>query len=308
MSHRAALYRVRVRPKQEKDWSLLGDYDKYGTSLVETVADLLSNLDGESADHKVHANYEKQLPELNDDCVGISLLSGRSGVTSVMRKEGYEDFPRTPQHRETMRSGVLFHLPRFRTSGWLAVHSPHGRSCKTIVERYLSERISALGHMLEVSAVVPATALQEAVELNAIKIVTLIKREPTSSDKFRDAAQWGDDEVERVELSIRSRRLMQLRTNTLERFLRDPSDENRHQIVEFQGLPFDEAGITVRQPGGGQRTFYIEAPERGHAMTLDLDLSNVDQYGVSTEELSRELMEAIRTISGQDRNAPTEPH
>ena len=112
MSHRAALYRVQIRPMREVDsWRLLGDYDEAGTWAGHTINGLLVKLNGTSRDKKVQAQFESNLPSLQPDCVGVSVLSGRSGVTSVLELEGERPFLRTPEHSEAMRTAVLFDLP-----------------------------------------------------------------------------------------------------------------------------------------------------------------------------------------------------
>ena len=298
MSHRAALYRVKIRPKQKVDsWCLLGDYDAAGTWAGHTLNGLLVKLNGKSRDKKVQAQFESNLPNLEPNCVGVSVLSGRSGVTSVLELEGKRPFLRTPEHSEAMRSAVLLDLPPRRTSGWLAVHVPHGRSCKGIIEHALRQGFGQLGFVIELGAIVPANALRDAVYRDLVEKITLIKHEPTKSDRFRDAAQWGDDEVERIKLSIPSRRGMHLRGDPLRRFLNEPNDENRRQIIEFGGLIFDEVAVTVSMPEGGQRTFYLEAREGGHPMTLGINVTGMDRYGATPVELSRELASALATVS-----------
>lgn len=298
MTHRAAFYRVQIRPKnQPNGWRLLGDYDEQGTSAANTIRDTLTDLNMHDKDRKTHVRFDETFPKLGDDHVGISILSGRSNVTSVISKEGDPDFLRTPEHSETMRLGILYYLPHKRKNGWLAIHSPHGRGCKTIIDRVVSERFRVSHYMIEISPIIPRNALKEAVDRNRVKAVTLIKRDPTKTDKFHDAAQWGDDEVDQVTLKIQSKRKFNLRPTTLSKFLHDPSDKNRKQIIEFKGLEFDNAGITVNMPDGSQRTFYIETPERGHAMTLALQISDEDEYGASSHDISIALKDALNSVA-----------
>lgn len=299
MSHRAALYRVQIRPKNDvNDYQLLGDYDEAGTWAGETVDNILAQLRGTSRDKKVQATFDASLPDIDMNYVGVSILSGRTGVTSVLARDGERPFLRTPDHAEAMRTAVLFYLPPDRVSGWMAVHVPHGRSCKGIVENALKGGFSSLGFVIELGAIVPPNALREAVARDAVEKITLIKHEPNKSDRFQDAAQWGDDEVDRIELSIPSRRRMRLRRHPLERFLDEPNDENRRQIIEFAGLVFDEASVTVDMPEGGQRTFFLETREGGHPMTLGIDINTLDEYGATGPELSAELHKALKTVGG----------
>ncbi|HEC09679.1 MAG TPA: hypothetical protein ENI86_08945 [Acidimicrobiales bacterium] len=297
MSHRVALYQVRVRPKRKtSDWLLLGDYDGAGTWLGETVRNGLRLLNGSSRDGKVVARFEGDLPALEPSQIGATLVSGRSGVTSVLEKAGEPSFERTPDHVEGMRSAALFYLPRRQTRGRLAVHVPHGRSCKGILENELRRDLSQRGYVLDLSPIVPPDALRSAVERDAIEKVTLIKHDPARSERFRDAARWGTDEVGRLELSIPSKRNRRLRRDPLRRFLEDPSDENRRAIIEFQGLQFDEVAVTVDLPDGSQRTFYLEPREGGHPMTIAIDPDETDRLGATPASLSRELKKVLLSV------------
>ena len=90
---------------------------------------------------------------------------------------------------------------------------------------------------------------------------------------------------------------MHLRGDPLRRFLREPNDENRRQIIEFGGLIFDEVAVTVDMPEGGQRTFFLEAHEGGHPMKLGINVTQMDRYGATPHELSSELARALATVS-----------
>ncbi|MDE0169292.1 MAG: hypothetical protein OXS29_07215 [bacterium] len=137
------------------------------------------------------------------------------------------------------------------------------------------------------------------IDQSRITKVTLIKRELERSDPFTEAAQWGDNEVGRVELIFKGRRLKSLNRDPIRRFLDERSEETKNQIIEFSGLQFDDAAITVTMPQGGQRTFYLESPQSGHPLTVGLrvDHSREDEYGVDVFTLSAELQRVLREIS-----------
>ena len=293
MSHRAALYLVQVRQKRESEWRLFGDFDQTGTWFGDVVASALSQLNDKSRDGKVVAHFEAALPGLGDGQVGASIRSGRTGITSVIERSGHPSYDRSPDHAESMRSAVLFDLPKGQRAGRLAVHVPFGRSCKGIVERALKAHVGVLGFIVELGPIVPAGALREAVERDAVERVTLIKHDPARSDKFADAAQWGSDAVDRLELSIPSRRNRRLRRDPLKKFLDEPTEANRQQIIEFEGLSFDEASVTVEMPDGVQRTFFLEAREGGHPMTTGISVGEGDRYGAIASDLSDGLRAAV---------------
>lgn len=297
MSHRAALYMVRVRPHGDvNDWRLLGDYDHLGTWAGTTIAKALGDFDEWNWDDTVHARFESFLPTDRQNHVGISFLSGKSGITSVIERHGDPPFYRSPDHTEEIRTAVLFNLPRNRTDGWMSLHIPHNRSCKSIVERTLRDAFSHYGYIIELNPVIPRTAYREAVEQNRLSTVTLIKRDPTAYDAFVDAAQWGDNEVDRIEFKISSRRSRRLLGDPIRRFLDNPDEPNRKQIIEFAGLTFDELKVTVDMPEGNTRTFYLEALSGGHPITYHLDVVDEDEYGASTEDLVEELSSTLTTV------------
>lgn len=294
MPHRAALYSVRIRRSQQREtYKLLGNYDDASTWLGDTLNAILPTLKVNDTDKDIGVTFESMLHSLPAHCIGVTLLGGRSGISSVIQRTGDAPFYRTPDHSELMRSAILFDLPPSRNIGFAIVHVPHRNSRKSLIDKYLSTYFSNLGYSLEIAPIVPQDALRQAVDDNAIERVTLIKRDLWSDNAFANAAQWGDNEVGRIELSIPSRRNHKLRRDPLRRFLDDQTAENRRQIVEFAGLRFDEAKVTVRMPGGSRRTFYLEDHEGGHPMSVEIDIHSEDTLGARPDDLRHELQSAL---------------
>ena len=294
MPHRAALYSVRIRQSHKKgDYRLLGNYDRASNWLGDALTVTLPSLRASDATRDIGVEYESTLTSLPTDCIGFTLLGGRSGISSIIQKPGDAPFNRTPEHAEVMRSAILFYLPPNRNVGFAVVHVPHRNSRKSLVGEYLRQYFSDLNYSLEIVPVVPQDALRQAVDANAIERVTLIKHDLQPDNAFANAAQWGDSEVGRVELAIPSRRNRRLRRDPIQRFLDNPTDENRSQIVEFAGLRFDEAKVTARMPGGSRRTFYLEDHEGGYPMSLEIDIEVEDDLGALPDELKRELQNAL---------------
>jgi hypothetical protein len=140
---------------------------------------------------------------------------------------------------------------------------------------------------------VPQNALAEAVERDAVERVTLIKHDPAKADKFSSAAQWGTDEVDRLELTIPSKRNRRLRRDPLAKFIEEPTAANRGKLVEFNGLVFDEVAVTVEMPEGNQRTFFLEPREAGHPMTTAIDVAEGDQYGPTAADLRDQMVKVL---------------
>lgn len=299
MSHRAHIYRVQVRPLREvNSWRLLGDFDEEGRWTGDLVVEALQGFQRSNVAETVWGEFEQSLPNLDADQVGATFRYGRSGVRAVISRQGDPDFDQTPGHRQNMRTAALFELPRNRNHGWLVVHVPEGRSgIKSLMHAAVKERFRRDGYLIEMNPVVPPSALGEAVERNAVESVRLIKRHRSGTDRFADAAQWGDDEVDRLELSVTSRKNKRLRGDPLRRFLGDPSAENRRRLYEFQGLRFDEVGVEVELPDGSHRTYYLEPQHPGgHPMAVGIRVERFDRYGPTAEILSRELRSALRSV------------
>jgi hypothetical protein len=263
-----------------------------GVWLGDVIARALQSIHAnKSRNGEVLATVEAALPDLETGRVGFTILTGRKGITSVLQKDGQPDFPRTPDHAEAMRTAVLYDLPRGATDGRLAVHVPHGHSCKGIVDDVVNKFASAAGVVLEVEAAITPSALREAIKQDALQKVTLYKYDPTKSDKFSDAAKWGGEQVPEVLLTIPSKRKLKLKRDPLLKFLDEPTPANKRELVTFSGLVFDEAAVTVELPEGGTRTFFVEPHAGGHPITraLDLDDASGDAWGPAPAELSREL-------------------
>lgn len=298
MSHRAAIYMVRVRKRYGGNYHLFGDWDDQGGGWFGDVAlTSLRGLNAADRNGKVKTVYECDLPKLGTNEVGVAVRGGRGGVTSVLEKAGEAPFARTPEHLEHMRSGVIFRLPKGASQGWLAVHSPHGHGAKGVIERHLATRCSAGDCTMEIQPVIPLSALRAAVEQNLIEKVTLIKHQPGSSNEFGDTSKWGE-EVDRIEMDVFAKRAKKLGGGPLINFLNDPSESNRAAVVELAGLTFDEAAVRVTLENGLVRTYWIDRPERGFPVSVDLgSLKDDDELGPSATDISYSLRAALNTVT-----------
>jgi hypothetical protein len=300
LSHRAAIYRVKVRPYQKREsWRLLGDYDESGTWLGDTISTALNRLEESNKENTLTARFEASLPSLGSEQVGATFLSGRSGITSVISRQGKHLIDRQPSDSEEMRTAVLFALPRRKDAGRLIVHVPEGRSIKTLVQNAVKRELSAAQYVIEMNPIVPADALLAAIERDAIESVTYVKLQPALDDKFKAAADWGEEEVDRLELSLRSKRNMRLRGHRLRRFLEMSSQETRKTIFEFQDLAFDEVRVEVEMPDGTRRSFYVGAQSGGHPLTQGIAVSEAetDSHGAKADVLSRELGKVAKSVT-----------
>lgn len=302
MTHRAALYSVIIHPKQyQRSPCILGDYDGSGTWLGKTLKKRFRKLQLEDPDRGIALNYELTYDDLPRHHIGFTFLRGQTGVTSVLSRPQEDRYYRTPDTAESLRVAAIFHLPRAQSRGYLAIYVPHRHGIKTLLDEFLRQQFGPRGYVLTLNPIVPQDALRQAIETNGLERITLIKRELAESDRFADAAQWGDDQVDRVELSIVSKRGLRLRRDPLSRFLTERNDEDLARIVEFDGMRFDDAKVTAKMPSGSNRTFYLDGRETGHAMTFELDLrdedTSRDRLGILPDTLRAHLIGALSELS-----------
>jgi hypothetical protein len=143
------------------------------------------------------------------------------------------------------------------------------------------------------------TALERAVEQGLVDKIKLVRLERPEDRAIAATDKWvPSNQVGRLELEITVRgRLQRLKTTLLRDFLRGDGSAFG-EIVEFQGLTFDEASVLVELPGGGNHTFNLESPETGHAFSLDLPNLRFDEDGNPTEEsLWSALQGTLTTVS-----------
>jgi hypothetical protein len=177
-----------------------------------------------------------------------------------------------------MRCGSIFRLEPNETAGWWAVHVNNGRGAKSLVQKKLLElfRHSYDDLTLKITPVVPGTDLVAAVQNGKIDKVTLVRLErPKDRARVQDTGKWikaGRDA--NLELQIKGKHF--LKSTPIAKYLKgDPNVFD--EIVEFEGLKFDQAKVQVELGNGDRRTFNIENPEAGHAYSVDLeDVAEVD--------------------------------
>lgn len=273
MAHRAALYTVRVKQKWSQDYRLLGDIDEAGTSLADIFVQYLTGFESPSEEGTkiVRCTTATQ----NGEELLASLQHGESGVAAeIVDGDGAHQYSQAWTDTQLLRCGGLFVLPQAETTGWLALHVNNNRGVKSLLEAGLLQRFGNqfddLG--LGITPFVHTSALREAIEQDRVANVRLIKferpddRAVAATSKWVRGGEWGKIEVK---MSARGR-AQRLATGLLRRFVGDDAEQQQaafDEIIEFEGITFDQAKVEVVLPNDTRRTFNLEQPAAGHPIT-----------------------------------------
>jgi hypothetical protein len=303
MSHRAALYTVRVKEKW-KDYKRLGDIDEAGTPLAGALVGWLGNNfevlsdDGEKLVRCTQVDWDE--PEL-----AIFLQHGESGIAAdIVNQAGALRLRQTADDTQLLRCAGLFHLPPDLETGWLALHVNYGRGVKGLLEigllRAFNQAFTDL--LLQINPYVEAAAFYEAIDAGRVEKIHLTKwvrpqdRAVTATDRWLPNGAPG-----KLSVTISPRlQVGRLRPAPLRRFTHaNPQQRQRafDEIVEFQGVQYDAASVEVELENGTKRTFNIEQPSSGHPMTVDLTGLDFAGDGEPTEaSVLNGLRDALATV------------
>jgi hypothetical protein len=300
LSHRAAAYTVRIRRKRDRsgDFCLLGDIDGEGTRLISVLDNYFEDLESTNEDET------KVVRCLSCDLGGDELVlvaqHGQNGVAAdIIDTEGDLRLRQRPEDTQLLRCGSLFRLPPSETTGWLVVHVNNGRGIKGLLQKGILKRFrdDFPQLMLDITPFVEPSVLKEAVDRDRIDKVKLVKFEQPNDRAASATSRWvPTGAVGRLELDISTRgQTARLLSGFLQRFLGGESAVFS-EIVEFQGITFDEAKVEVVLEGGARRTFNIEKPDSGHPFTEEL--SNLEME--NGEPTSASLFEGHEGRSAAD--------
>lgn len=275
MSHRAAIYNVRVRERMKPDsYRKLGDIDEQGTYLGDVLKDLFgTNFVSTIGDKEVIGLSTA----LADPDLQVVFHHGESGIAAdIMDSNGQLQLRQLPEHVQLVRCGSLFRLERNQAIGWWALHIPHNRGTKGLIATELYDRFTQRFDdlILEIDPVVSGAAFEEALEKGQLDGVKLVKYGKPSD--IAEASKWVQkDDRARIEVRVTPERGKKLRTALAKKVLKKDAAASK-QIYEFRGLTFDSVRLQMTLEGGSQRTYNVEQPESGHPITLDFEpeLSN----------------------------------
>jgi len=306
MSHRAALYTVRVRERYaaRDDYRLLGNIDGRGTSVLTALAQYLT--DFTSTNDSGSMTLRSEAPVIDADELLLSLSHGESGLaTNIVNPRGDLQYQRTPPDTELMRCYGLFTLPLAERQGWLALHVNHGRGVKSLLEQGLIARWreGLPDLVLHLTPFVNTAVVEEAINQNRIGNVRLIKYTKPNDPAVAATTPWvraGQDVRIEVKMSPRTRGQRFL-GRPIRRYLEAEEAHEKEaifrEIVEFEGLDFDEVKVEIVFSDNTRRSYNLEKPSSGHPMTLELEELDEGDDGAPTEEsVLNALRAALATV------------
>jgi hypothetical protein len=275
MGHRAAIYTVSVHPQYHPDKGrLLGDIDEQGTYLADALHSIFNppGFSVTSADNSRTAACERCV--VAGDEVRATFVHGQSGVAAdIVNANGQLRLHQELDDAQMVRCGSLFRLPRPDKLGFWAVHVNNNRSAKGLISSELLPRFRSRFEKLSllIQPCVSRDALVAAVEQDQLETVRLIRLERPHDRASAATDKWvATNESARLELAIAAAgRGSRLIGDLIKRYLHGDASAFA-QIIQFQGLTFDEAKVEVTLANGNQRTFNIEKPEAGAAFTVEL--------------------------------------
>jgi hypothetical protein len=241
-------------------------------------------------------------PKIEGDELLVMCQTGQKGVASdLMGPAGDLRFHRTADDTELLRCGCLLRLAPAEETGWLAAHINNGQGIKGLLEKELTARFrhDFSDLVLEIIPYVLGSALREAIEQDRIDKVKLVKRELANDRANAATDKWVRSGVPaKIELQITPRaRAEHVVTVLLRKFIVDEDHSVFGDIVEFEGMRFDEARVEVVAGNGARRTFNIEKPDSGHPVTETLGQLELLPDGEPDEtSLFAELRKALSTV------------
>jgi hypothetical protein len=255
--------------------------DNRGTALIDFLHQLAATLSAESDDHLKAIRCDSA--HLIGNELRLLVRHGQKGVVAdILDSAGNRAFRQKAEHQHSVRCAALFMLPRTARRGWLAAHVNNGRGVKGLLEKGIQREFRQQFEdlVLQITPFILDSALKKAVEQDRIDKIKLVRHELATDRAVRDTDKWVPRGTEAVlELSITARGRARMIGERIRQFLdrRDPS--TFESIVKFEGIRFDEAKVEVVLEGNQRRTFNIEKPDAGHAMTIDLDPLPTDADG-----------------------------
>lgn len=291
MAHRALVYNVLVhqkfKPKEEKPF---GNVDGNGAYLAEFLEKALSE-GFASVSHDGNRDVTCERTLLTEPDLGAVLRPGERGVRADIVGPGSQTsiFQQERDHTQVLKCACLFRLPRAEKHGRLAIHVNHGRSVKSLLDSEITTRFrNAFPDLvLKISPCVDAKAFAAAINQDQLLSVNLFRN--GRSKDIADGRKWGRvDSGLKLQLTIKAERDKRLVPTLVKKVLEGDTGAYG-EIVEFAGMPYDEAKFEVELDDSTKRTYNIHNLKAGHAMSQDIEPEDGADGYPTDESLYREL-------------------
>lgn len=305
MAHLANVYNVSVstfgRPDEVRTF---GDFADGKGSLARWLARELPKISCQNRDASPDATLvgvSTERPSTNDKRVKHEVEAlfshGELGVVGALRRPGRSTIQRTVDDAQDVDLGVLFLVPGGRRSGQVAVHVPHGRGAKTMLEREINRRLrDDLGLRMHWKPQLNTSLLERAVKEDRLEKVTLVAERRARDGWAPSAREWLDDAADydiRLEINPRRARLARKK---VQNWFAAPA-EALPDLLTFEGLTFDAADLQVRLPDDRLRTVRLQGEEAaGAAVSVVLDVRHTKR-ALDHASLFSELHAAIAAVT-----------
>lgn len=278
MGQRGYCYFAKLTDLSTKSDMTFGDFDGYGTSFVGFLEGCLRNANMDDGEHSAVVNFLKRDNNSGSavESLRIGAGHGESGIIAAIEDTaGKVLFQQTEDHTSRVQCFALLRADRAATTGFLVLHGNSRRTMRGPMLSYVNKALKSVGdgHIrLGLTPYVDSEAMRRAIEEGEIQRVRLIRyARPESRTTIED--QWfprGQVGVEEFSLSLKGKG-KRLLTRLLEAWSHDGHGEAARQIFVFEGLKFEEAKIEVVLPDGSKRTYILNDPDAGRAMSYDLE-------------------------------------
>jgi hypothetical protein len=270
----------------------LGDIDGSGTFLGDFLVDALDpkTFEAARADESQDVRCElRRLAGANNDEVEVLFRPGERGLRADhLEPDGQIAFKQTAQHTQLFTCASVFRLPRKSDVGLWACHSINRRGPKSMVapglEKLFRERFEKLRLTFKPS--VNAEAFRDALENDRLLEASLIAYE--RSPDIADEEAWVDKDTGlklRLDIEPSGGKKRLLAGRVLEAF----KSRDLGNIVEFGGVKFDSASFKVKLANGTERTFKVEDPEKGFAISEEIEPEAAADGSLKPKSLFDEL-------------------
>lgn len=184
-------------------------------------------------------------------------------------------FQQEEEHTSRVQCFALLRADRASTTGFLALHANSRRNIRGPLLKKVNELLAVVGNgqiRFVLNPYVDREVMMQAIREGEVQKVRLVRyARPDYRTTIED--QWfpdGDVGVEELFLSVKGKG-KRLLTRLLEAWLHDSQSDEAQQILVYHDVKFEQAKIEIVRPDGSKRTYILNDPVAGRAMSYDLE-------------------------------------